>query len=251
MHELSKVNLSKLRPCDQQWGKMKRVGEKRLCEKCEKHITDFRKMSSLEIALTHAQSETAVCGLYRPDQLSWNAIKTTNKSLIPLASFVSLLTLLSPNSGHGQNTEVKTSVEQTSTVSSIDQKEIEGSSVESTAQQDSIVIRGTATFLHEEGNGEPIPFATVLVKGTEIGTTTDFDGNYSLDISEVPDSLNTITLVFNYIGTTRKEIIVPKRSANNVNFDAVTDNNMIAFSVAVEKVPLHKRVWWRITSVFR
>jgi len=251
MRELYKVNLSKLRPCDQQWGSMKRVGEKRLCEKCDKHITDFRKMSSHEIAMAHAKSETAVCGLYRPDQSSNASSRTAKRSLMPIASFASLLSLLSPIDGQGQNAEVRTLVEQTQVTQNSKQTEIKDTSVQPAAQQDSIIISGKATYLSDDGDGEPIPFATIMVKGTEIGTATDFDGNYSLDISEVPDSLTEITLVFNYIGATRQELVVPNRSMVNVNFDSVTDDNMIAFSVTVVKAPLHKRVWWKISQPFR
>ena len=32
-------------------------------------------------------------------------------------------------------------------------------------------------------NNEPLPFASVFVKGTTIGGSTDFDGNYSINIS--------------------------------------------------------------------
>ncbi|MCZ4409120.1 carboxypeptidase-like regulatory domain-containing protein [Cryomorphaceae bacterium 1068] len=251
MHEVDKVNLSNLRPCDQHWSDMKRVGEKRLCQKCEKHITDFRKLSSREIALAHAKSETAVCGLYSPDQLGNGSSRTAKRSLIPIASFASLLSLLSPSVIQGQSVEIKTPVEQTPEVSGNELKETEASTVPTTSQQDSIIISGKATYFSDQGDGEPIPFATIMVKGTEIGTTTDFDGNYALDISEVSDSLAEITLVFNYIGTTRQEMLVPNRAMTNVNFDAVTEDNMVAFSVAVVKAPLHKRVWRKMTSVFR
>ena len=33
-----------------------------------------------------------------------------------------------------------------------------------------------------EENGQPLPGQTVMIKGTEIGTTTDFDGNFCLII---------------------------------------------------------------------
>lgn len=33
-----------------------------------------------------------------------------------------------------------------------------------------------------EENGQPLPGQTVMIKGTEIGTTTDFDGNFCLVI---------------------------------------------------------------------
>ncbi|MGB6035247.1 MAG: carboxypeptidase-like regulatory domain-containing protein [Cryomorphaceae bacterium] len=251
MQDLQKVNLSQLRACDQYWTDMTPLGEKRLCEKCEKQVTDFRKMSSREIALAHALSETAVCGLYSPDQLSMTTARTIKKSLIPVASFVSLLSLLSPNQVNGQHTELKTQVEQTQVTQTSNQKENRSSLVPSTAQQDSIIISGKATYLSEDGSAEPIPFANIFVKGTEIGTTTDFDGNYFLDISVVPDSLDEITLVFSYIGMTRKEMVVPNQAAIDVNFDTVPHDNMIAYSVTVEKVPFHKRVWRGMISVFR
>lgn len=36
---------------------------------------------------------------------------------------------------------------------------------------------------------EPIPFASVFLKGKTIGTTTDFEGNYTLFVAELSDSL--------------------------------------------------------------
>lgn len=50
-------------------------------------------------------------------------------------------------------------------------------------------------------NGEPIPGVTVLVKGTTIGTVTDFDGKYTIKSSSVVG-----TLVFSYIGMRTQEI---------------------------------------------
>jgi hypothetical protein len=32
-------------------------------------------------------------------------------------------------------------------------------------------------------NGDPVPYATVAIKGTSLGTTTDFDGNYKLTLN--------------------------------------------------------------------
>src|SRR5690606_10543413 len=51
------------------------------------------------------------------------------------------------------------------------------------------VISGTVT----DQNGEPLPGVTVSVEGTTIGTATDIDGKYTL---EVPDGA---TLVFSFI----------------------------------------------------
>jgi len=46
-----------------------------------------------------------------------------------------------------------------------------------------------------EANGKPLPFVSVLVKGTNVGTTTNADGVFSID---VPD--NSKTLVFSITG---------------------------------------------------
>jgi TonB-dependent receptor len=46
-----------------------------------------------------------------------------------------------------------------------------------------------------ETNKEPLPFANVIIKGTTIGTTTDFDGNYSL---KVPTGNHIV--VFSFLG---------------------------------------------------
>lgn len=53
------------------------------------------------------------------------------------------------------------------------------------------VITGTVT----DPTGETIIAASVVVKGSTIGTVTDFDGNYTLDVPE-----GSTTLVFSYIG---------------------------------------------------
>ena len=59
------------------------------------------------------------------------------------------------------------------------------------------VISGTV----KDPTGETIISASVVVKGTTIGTVTDFDGNYSL---EVPDDAKE--LVFSYIGMKTQEL---------------------------------------------
>lgn len=53
-------------------------------------------------------------------------------------------------------------------------------------------IRGTVI---DDGTGETIPFADVVVQGTTHGTTTDLDGAYHLDVDP-----GTYALVFNYLG---------------------------------------------------
>ena len=36
---------------------------------------------------------------------------------------------------------------------------------------------------------EPLPFVAIIIKGTTVGATTDFDGNFSITTSKLGDSL--------------------------------------------------------------
>ena len=72
----------------------------------------------------------------------------------------------------------------------------------SSSTQNSRRISGVVT----DTQGEPIIGATVLVKGTGIGTATDIDGKFSLDIPS-----NGKTLVVSFIGFDAQEIPVTKK----------------------------------------
>lgn len=60
-------------------------------------------------------------------------------------------------------------------------------------------------------DGMPIPGVTVMVKGTIIGTATDIDGRYSINVLEEDD-----VLVFSFVGMTTQEVAVNGRSVINV-----------------------------------
>ncbi|MCC5908393.1 MAG: SusC/RagA family TonB-linked outer membrane protein [Balneolaceae bacterium] len=63
-------------------------------------------------------------------------------------------------------------------------------------------ITGTVTFIED---GDPLPGVNVMIPGTQTGTTTDADGNYSL---EIPDDTNMLS--FSFIGMATKEVAVPE-----------------------------------------
>ncbi len=66
----------------------------------------------------------------------------------------------------------------------------------------------TGTVTEELG---PLPGVNILVKGTQNGTTTDFDGNYTL--SNVPDDA---IIVFSYTGFTTQEVSLSGQTVINV-----------------------------------
>ena len=63
-------------------------------------------------------------------------------------------------------------------------------------------------------SGVPLAGASVIVKGTSNGTSTDFDGNYSLNVQEDSD-----VLVISYIGFKSVEITVGNQTTISVSLE--------------------------------
>lgn len=76
-------------------------------------------------------------------------------------------------------------------------------------------VSGTVT----ENGTLPLPGVSVVIKGTSIGVSTDFDGNYSLSEGITNNSI----LVFSYIGFEQQEIVIGNRSTINVQLIEETD----------------------------
>lgn len=63
-------------------------------------------------------------------------------------------------------------------------------------------------------NGVPLAGATVMEKGTSNGVTTDFDGNFSIDVEQ------EATLVISYLGYLSQEIVVTDQESVHVQLIA-------------------------------
>ena len=72
------------------------------------------------------------------------------------------------------------------------------SAIEVSAQPKEITVKG---IVISQTDNQPIPGVTIFVEGTTVGTTTDIDGNYSLDI---PASAKEVT--FSFIGFDTKKV---------------------------------------------
>jgi len=68
-------------------------------------------------------------------------------------------------------------------------------------------VSGTVT---DEANAMPLPGVNVIIKGTSRGTSTDFDGNYTLEINQGE------TIVVSYLGYTTQEIVYNGQSRVDV-----------------------------------
>jgi TonB-linked SusC/RagA family outer membrane protein len=75
-------------------------------------------------------------------------------------------------------------------------------------------ITGTVT----DENNMPLPGASILVKGLNIGSYTDFDGNFSLNVPETGE-----VLVVSYLGYMTKELVISKNLTFNIQLDIDTN----------------------------
>lgn len=75
-------------------------------------------------------------------------------------------------------------------------------------------ITGTVT---DASGGDPLPGVTIVVKGTTLGTITNLDGEYSLEVN-VGQSL-----VFSFIGYTSQEVLIQNQTNLNLSLSPDTE----------------------------
>jgi hypothetical protein len=72
------------------------------------------------------------------------------------------------------------------------------------------IVKGKVT---DANSGDPLPFVNITLKGATTGTTTDFDGNYSIRITPAVD-----TIVASYIGYKTRKKRIEKNVSQVINF---------------------------------
>ncbi len=83
-----------------------------------------------------------------------------------------------------------------------------------------------------DDTGESLPGVTVALKGTTIGTITDFDGNYNL--AEIPDDA---IIVISFVGMRTQEISVANKDVINITMQQETIglDEVVAVGYGVQK----------------
>ena len=71
-----------------------------------------------------------------------------------------------------------------------------------TTKAQNSIIEGTL-FSLETGQKEPMPFVNILIEGTSIGTTTNFEGNFKLSVKE-----GSYTIIIKFIGYVSEKLYI-------------------------------------------
>ncbi|TKG94913.1 SusC/RagA family TonB-linked outer membrane protein [Puteibacter caeruleilacunae] len=84
----------------------------------------------------------------------------------------------------------------------------------------------------KDSSGEPLPGVSVVVKGTTVGSVTDIDGKYSIEIPAGSD-----VVIFSFIGMQTQEIQLAGQSMINItmNEDAIGLEEVVAVGYGTQK----------------
>jgi TonB-linked SusC/RagA family outer membrane protein len=94
-----------------------------------------------------------------------------------------------------------------------------------------VAQNSTVSGTVSDDSGSPLPGVNVVEKGTSNGTSTDFDGNYTISVG------NNATLVFSSLGYERKEVAVNGQSTVNTSLaeDASQLDEVVVTALGIKK----------------
>ncbi|NHN25447.1 hypothetical protein FIA58_007140 [Flavobacterium jejuense] len=217
-----KTTLSINTPCSEKFDNFLSTEKGGFCSSCQKEVTDFINWTDKEVANHFKNTTQNTCGYFREEQLKTydndsTSLKTNRYKLFNagLAS-VSLLSLLYFNTSFGQ-TKTKPTTIQTETKNK--ERQLEN-------QSEGIIVKGIIS--DEIG---PLAGANVALKNSNIGVTTNFNGEFTFP---QPLKEGTILLV-SYVGFTTQEVKVTNET-NHITLKM--DDAMLCFvgEVSVAKV---------------
>lgn len=220
-------------PCHENWSEMTATEKGKFCSSCRKEVIDFTSKSPTEISRLISTSNTSLCGRFTNKQLHTPLVQKDpiNKfsSLISIAAST-LLTLSISNKIAATTTANQTTIKSSYSIND---------TIESNTQihnGDSLItIEGTVIDMDTQ---EPLPFCALFIEEYAIGTTTDYDGNFKIDVP-FKKEVEYFHIKLNYVGyTTLLQKFVNSSSNTVIKLTASTD-------LMGEVVIVKKRPWWR------
>jgi hypothetical protein len=177
-------------PCHEDWNNMTPKEQGRHCNSCNKLVHDFSASSLAEIAQTLKKSATQVCGKFRPDQV----VTPPKWSLPILSKFCYALLLVFGAQLFSGN----------SLFAQVQSEEKDGVTVY--YSDSTFTIKGVVI---DKETKEQLPFVNLYidVEGVQYGTSTDFDGKFTLQMDKGQIvMLEQFDLNISYIGYDKKQI---------------------------------------------
>jgi len=159
-------------PCGENFNKMTPVKGGKFCDSCEKTIVDFRTMSDYQILRFYKENNGKICGVFNQKQL--NRAMPFPMEVAPSKNWKAVAALAAGllfSGGLVSQTTIPTIGKTTATTQIINKGEQPKAST--TPNQ---TIKGRVIA----NNQEILIGANIIIEGTTIGTTTDFEGFFEL-----------------------------------------------------------------------
>jgi len=213
-------------PCHEDWATMTPTQKGRHCQVCTKEVIDFTKLSDEQI-IKKFQQNSNLCGRFKTTQVD-REMKLERKrrnSFLPIAaSFMLPLSILATQDALGQNMtpNIQGRIAHVQNTSENSTQGMQPSEV----KNEKVLIKGTII----DDQNLPLPGVNIIIKGTIVGTQTDFHGNYSI-LAKAGQ-----TIVFSYIGFLTEEAFVPniqQRIDLSMSYDDVLMGDIIVGMIAV------------------
>jgi len=221
-----RINLERLQKCNQIWEYMPENEKGRLCKKCSNTIIDFRNKPNKEIAIIHSTSKTKVCGLYTPEQLKYPTKRSSKKKKNTWNSiYIGVFGALAINNLSAQENKPKQKIVQTDLKNS-SSKSNDAKIKKPIQINDSIQVTGLITGLIDGKNNTPLAGSSIILKGSNNGTVSDFNGMFTLNLSK-KNIEDKAYLIFSYIGFSTQEI--------KINLDNFSENDIMTLNVDLKE----------------
>jgi len=199
---MQKLQLSIPEPCHENWHKMTPTQQGRFCNACAKEVIDFSMMTDSEVLNYFTTlSNEKVCGRALPTQLDRTITrpKESKKRLFWYWNYIVMFFMLfsKTNAAKAQG-GVKAATE----FSPVKPADILTGDIMIT----SWVVKGKVT----DKDGNPVPYATVMIKGTKSGVSADLNGGFSIKVN------SGNILVISVVGFAEAEVPIIRQQDLNI-----------------------------------
>jgi hypothetical protein len=221
---MKKIQLSIPKPCQENWDAMTPREQGRFCGSCQKTVVDFSTMSDRQIAEFFKRPLSSVCGRFVADQLDRDI--ALPKKRIPWIRYffqISLPAFLLSAKAQAQGRVV---VKGDTICAS--------PSVPDHAKAPIDTSERTITGKITDENGNPIPFPSIVIKGTDYGVAANEKGEFTLT-----GKLGNL-LIISSVGFESREYLITSSSYLNISLKLVHEK-FITITMGAIVTTTHKK----------
>jgi hypothetical protein len=223
-------------PCNKKWSTIHRTDNERFCSSCSKTVLDFTKLTDYQIVDILKGSEEKICARLSEQQLERELrISSLRKYNFLIPKFLSGLILFS--SVENVNANIKKEKIEINCTKNYQEFKLEAHEL---SHKDSLnkIIKGKVLEFETNLNMASV---SVAIKGSNIRTETDENGNFRLNVPDVFISKN-IVLIITYLGY--YSIVFPSKSKDLLSKDnifIIKPSIMVMGEIDLRK----KSKWWQ------